>query len=237
MSDYAKAPQPDASGGASGAAAGEPFRIAVFASGSGTNFQALMDAAAAGTLDARVELLVCDRPQAPVVERARRAGIAAHVFRPKEYASREAYESEIVAILRERRIDLVVLAGYMRIISDALLKPYENKIVNVHPSLLPAFPGVNAIGQAWAYGVKTTGVTVHFVDGGLDSGPIIAQRAVPVREDDTEETLTAAIHAVEHELLPQAVGLIRVGRVRLEGRCVRIEAAEARSKIEEQGRS
>jgi len=202
-----------------------PLRIAIFASGSGSNFQAIVDAVAAGKLEATIELLVCDRPKARVVERAGRAGIRAHVFRPKEYASKEAYETEIAALLAELGVELIVLAGYMRIITDTLLAPYEGRMINVHPSLLPAFPGVNAIGQAWDHGVKLTGVTVHVVDGGLDSGPIIAQRAVPIREEDTLETLEAAIHATEHELLPQVIGWIQADRVRLDGRHVRIEEA------------
>lgn len=202
-----------------------PLRIAIFASGSGSNFQAIVDAIAAGRLEATVELLVCDRPQAHVVERASRAGIRAFVFRPKTYAGKEAYEAEIAALLAELGVELIVLAGYMRIVTDTLLAPYKGRMINVHPSLLPAFPGVNAIGQAWEHGVKLTGVTVHVVDGGLDSGPIIAQRAVPIREDDTLESLEAAIHAAEHVLLPQAIGWIQAGRVRIEGRHVRIEEA------------
>jgi phosphoribosylglycinamide formyltransferase-1 len=201
----------------------QPFRIAVFASGIGTNFQAIVDAAASGKLDVIVELLVCDRPQAPVVERARLAGVSTFVFRPKDYASREIYEAEIIAELEARQIDLIVMAGYMRLITDTLVKPYYGRIINVHPSLLPAFPGVNSIGQAFEYGVKLTGVTVHFVDGGMDSGPVIAQRAVEVTSDDTEATLAERIHALEHLLYPQAIALIRAGRVRLHERKVFID--------------
>jgi len=201
----------------------DPFRLAVFASGSGSNFQAIVDAVREGRLDARIELLVCDRPKAPVVERAAKAGVSSFVFRPKDYLSREAYEAEIVRRLREHRVDLVVLAGYMRLVTPVLLEPYEGRIVNIHPSLLPAFPGLDAIGQALAHGVKVTGVTVHFVDGGMDTGPIIAQRAVEVADDDTPETLAAKIHAVEHELYPQVVGWIRDGRVRVNGRVVTVD--------------
>lgn len=194
-----------------------PFRIAVFASGSGSNFQAIVDAVQAGKLDVEVGLLVCDRPGAKVVERAAAAGVETFAFRPKEYVSKEAYESEIVMRMREKRIDLVVLAGYMRIISDTLLLPYEGRIVNIHPSLLPSFPGLDAIGQAVAHGVKITGVTVHFVDGGMDTGPIIAQRAVEVAEGDTADTLADKIHPVEHELYPSVIRAIREGRVALSG--------------------
>lgn len=200
----------------------DSFRVAVFASGNGSNFQALVDAVAAGKLNVTIELLVCDRPQAAVIQRAQKAGIDVFAFRPKEYASREAYETEIVRELDGRGIDLIVLAGYMRILTETIVAPYYGRMINIHPSLLPSFPGVRAIEQAWEHGVKTTGVTVHYVDGGLDSGPIITQRPVEVREDDTLETLETAIHAVEHELLPYTVGLIGAGRVRLEDRRVYI---------------
>jgi phosphoribosylglycinamide formyltransferase 1 len=198
----------------------QPFRIAVFASGSGTNFQAIVDAVALGKLDVIVELLVCDRPQAAVVERAKLAGISAFVFRPKEYASRELYEAEIIAELEARQINLIVMAGYMRLITDTLVKPYYGRIINIHPSLLPAFPGVNSIAQALNYGVKITGVTVHFVDGGLDSGPVIAQRALEVSAEDTEAALAERIHALEHQIYPQTIALIREGRVHLDERKV-----------------
>lgn len=200
----------------------KPFRIAVFASGSGSNFQAIADAAAAGSLDVEISLLVCDRPKAYVVERAKQAGIPAFVFRPKEYASREAYEKEILAELERLEVDLIVLAGYMRLITDTLLKPYYGRMINIHPALLPSFPGVDAIRQALDYGVKVTGVTVHFVDGGMDTGPVIAQRAVPIEPNDTEETLAPRVHAVEHELFTDTIRTIRDGRVRLEGRKVTI---------------
>jgi phosphoribosylglycinamide formyltransferase-1 len=201
----------------------QPFRIAVFASGSGTNFQAIVDAAASDKLDVTVELLVCDRPQAPVVERAKKAGVRAFVFSPKDYASREIYETEIMTELEKSQIDLIVMAGYMRLITDALVRPYYGRIINVHPSLLPAFPGVNGIRQAFEYGVKLTGVTVHFVDGGMDSGPVIAQRSVEVLANDTEATLAERIHTLEHLLYPQTIALIREGRVRLDERKVFID--------------
>lgn len=199
------------------------LRIAVFASGQGTNFQALADAAKQERLDgASLELLVCDKPEAPVVERARKAGIDTFLFRPKEYASREAYESEIVAELERRDVGLIVLAGYMRIITPVLVEPYYGRMINVHPSLLPAFPGVNGMKQALDYRVKVTGVTVHYVDGGLDSGPIIAQRAIEVLDGDTEATLAPRVHAAEQELLPWVVQRIAAGAVSLDGRNVTV---------------
>ncbi|MCM3630851.1 phosphoribosylglycinamide formyltransferase [Paenibacillus glycanilyticus] len=200
------------------------LRIAVFASGQGTNFQALVDAVQQGRLDANIELLVCDKPCAPVVELARKADVDTFVFVPKEYASREAYETEILAELQRRGIELVVLAGYMRIITSVLVEPFYGRMINIHPALLPSFPGVNGIGQALAYGVKVTGVTVHYVDGGMDSGPIIAQSAVEILAGDTEETLGGRIHAAERQLLPQVVQWMAEGRVALEGRSVTVTA-------------
>ncbi|MFF2093310.1 phosphoribosylglycinamide formyltransferase [Paenibacillus sp. NPDC058174] len=196
------------------------LRLAVFASGQGTNFQALADAVQQGGLDATIELLVCDKPSAPVVERAKKAGIEAFVFKPKDYPSREAYETEILVELERRGVELIVLAGYMRIITPVLVEPYYGRMINIHPSLLPSFPGVNGIGQALEYGVKVTGVTVHYVDGGLDSGPIIAQRTVEVLEGDTEASLAERIHAAEQQLLPQVAQWIAQSKVTLNGRHV-----------------
>jgi len=200
------------------------LRIAVFASGSGSNFQALAEAVRDGRIpDARIELLVCDKPGAYVLERAQNFGIETYVFRPKDYLSREAYEEEILAELRRRGIDLIVLAGYMRILTPVLVEPYYGRMINIHPALLPSFPGLNGVRQALDYGVKITGVTVHFVDAGTDTGPIIAQRAVEVLPGDTEESLGARIHQAEHQLLPEVVRWIAEGRVRLDGRRVTVE--------------
>lgn len=199
------------------------LRLAVFASGQGSNFQALVDAVQQGRLDATIELLVCDKPSAPVVERAKKAGVDTYLFTPKEFPSREAYEMEILTELEQRGIELIVLAGYMRIITSVLVQPYYGRMINIHPALLPAFPGVNGIGQALEYGVKLTGVTVHYVDGGMDSGPIIAQRAVEVLEGDIEASLGERIHTAEQELLPHVVQLIAQGRVNLDGRHVSIK--------------
>lgn len=201
------------------------LRIAVFASGQGTNFQTIADAVREGKLDVTIELLVCDKPSAPVIQRAAQAGVDAFVFKPKDYPSREAYESEILDELRARQVDLVVLAGYMRILTPTLVEPYMGRMINIHPSLLPSFPGINAIGQALEHGVKVTGVTVHFVDGGLDSGPIIAQTAVAVMEEDDEASLTVRIQQSERELYPAAIRLIAQGSVTIEGRRVTIRKA------------
>jgi phosphoribosylglycinamide formyltransferase 1 len=197
-----------------------PLKIAVFASGNGSNFQALADAIAAGWVHATIELVVCDKPSAYVLERARAFEVETHVFNPKEYASREASEEEIVAKLQARGIELVVMAGYMRLVTKVLVEPYYGRMVNVHPALLPAFPGINGVKQALDYGAKITGATVHFVDGGTDTGPIIAQQAVEIVAEDTLETLSSRIQRVEYELLPKAVSWIAEGRVSLNGRHV-----------------
>ncbi|CQR52374.1 phosphoribosylglycinamide formyltransferase [Paenibacillus riograndensis] len=194
-------------------------RIAVFASGQGSNFAALAEAERAGQLGGgRIELLVSDRPEAPVAKRAEEAGIPALMLRPKDFASRELYEAEIVAELQRRDIGLIVLAGYMRLITPVLLTPYAGRTVNIHPSLLPAFAGKDAIDQALDYGVKLTGVTVHFVDGGMDTGPVIAQRSVAVEPGDTVESLAERIHQVEYELYPEVVRALAEGKVELDGR-------------------
>lgn len=200
------------------------YRIAVFASGTGSNFQALVEAQRNGMLGGEIALLVSDKPHAPVVERARNAEINSFVFQPKDYASREDYEREIAEELERRGIDLIVLAGYMRLLSSVLVEPYHGRMINIHPSLLPSFAGKNAIGQALDYGVKMTGVTVHFVDGGMDTGPVIAQRAVDILPGDDENSLAARIHAVEQQLYPEVVSWFAQDRVRLDGRNVTIAA-------------
>lgn len=201
-----------------------PYRIAVFASGQGSNFQALLDASRAGRLGgAEIVLLVSDKPQAPVVERARAAGVDTFVFQPKAYARREDYEAEIAAELEGRQVDLVVLAGYMRLLTAVLVDRYAGRMINIHPSLLPAFPGKDAIGQAWEYGVKVTGVTVHLVDGGMDTGAVVAQTAVPLLPEDRIESLEERIHQAEKELYPQVVTWFAEGRIAVEGRKVTVK--------------
>lgn len=196
-------------------------RIAVFASGQGSNFAALAEAQRTGQLGGGViELLVSDRPEAPVAQRAEAAGIPALLLRPKDFASRELYEAEIVAELQRRDIGLIVLAGYMRLITPVLLEPFAGRIINIHPSLLPAFAGKDAVGQALDYGVKLTGVTVHFVDGGMDTGPVIAQRSVAVEAGDTPESLAKRIHEIEYVLYPEVVSACAAGKVELQGRQV-----------------
>lgn len=199
-----------------------PFRIAVFASGRGSNFQALLDAQHRGVLGGVISILVCDKPQAPVVELAQAANVDVFAFQPKDYASKEDYEREIAVELQQRGVELIVLAGYMRLLSPSFVEFYSGRIINIHPSLLPAFPGKDAIGQALDYGVKMTGVTVHFVDGGMDTGPVIAQKAVEIKEGETAEVLAERIHAVEQKLYSEVVSWFAQGRISLNGRNVTI---------------
>lgn len=180
-------------------------RIAVFASGSGTNFEAIVTACERGELPAEVVLMVCDKPGARVVERAARHGVETFAFTPKSYASKADYEREIVARLDAAGVELVCLAGYMRILGDVLLGAYAGRIINIHPSLLPAFRGAHAIEQAFEYGVKVFGVTIHYVDAELDGGRIIAQRAFPYEGSDVAE-LESKIHAVEYPLYVETIG-------------------------------
>lgn len=179
--------------------------IAVFASGNGSNFQAFVDAVRAGRLDAELSLLVCDRPDARVIHRAKEHGIPVFVFSPEDYEGKGHFERDILRELKRRNVDWVVLAGYMRLVGTTLLSQYEGRIVNIHPSLLPSFPGKDAVGQALAAGVKVSGVTVHYVDEGMDTGKIIAQEAVPVPEHDDRDRLRQRLHTVEHELYPKTV--------------------------------
>lgn len=191
------------------------FRIVVLASGSGTNLQAILD-----TLHRREGIAVVgvasDKPGARALERAREAGVETAAFPRDEYAGREARDVAMAAWIEARGADLVVLAGYMQLLSPAFVARFRNRVVNIHPALLPAFPGLDAIGQALAAGVEVTGVTVHFVDEGVDTGPAIVQREVPVPPGRDRAQLEGAIHAVEHELYPEAIRMIARGMVRID---------------------
>lgn len=177
-------------------------RIAVFASGTGSNFEAIMNHTDR-TFD--VVMLVCDKPKAHVIGKAASFGVETVVLEPEKFPSKEAYETEILQKLKRANVEWIVLAGYMRIVGKTLLEAYEGKIVNIHPSLLPAFPGKDAIGQALEAGVKVSGVTIHFVDEGIDTGPIIAQEPVTVFPNDTKETLQKRIQQVEHVLYTKVI--------------------------------
>lgn len=180
-------------------------KIAVFASGKGSNFQALLTAIQTGTLDAEIGLLVCDRPGAPVVETAQNHGIATFVFASKNYENKTQFEQEIIAALARTQIDWLILAGYMRLLGPLLLSYGGGRIVNSHPSLLPHFPGKDAVDQALAADVKETGVTIHYVDEGMDTGPVIAQTVVPVYEHDDHADLQQRIQEAEHHLYPKTL--------------------------------
>jgi phosphoribosylglycinamide formyltransferase-1 len=193
----------------------------VLCSGQGTNLQALLHAARRGTLPARVALVISDRPQAPALRRARRAGAEARVVDPKGFGSRGAYERAMIRLLEARGVRLVCLAGFMRILSPVFVRRYRGRLLNIHPALLPAFPGAHAVRDALAAGVRETGVTVHFVDELVDHGPVLLQEAVRVRRGDTEASLLSRLHRVEHRLYPEAVRRVLSGRVRLAGRRVR----------------
>lgn len=179
-------------------------RLAVFASGSGSNYEAIVEACRDGRIEADVVLLVCDKPGAKVLDRAKRYGTESFVFNPKDYATREAYETVLATMLDERQVDYICLAGYMRIVGKVLLTRYEQRIVNIHPSLLPSFKGAHAIQDAVEYGVKIFGATTHFVDETLDGGRIIDQGAVVYEGNDIEE-LTMLIHNIEHKLYVKTI--------------------------------
>ncbi len=198
----------------------EPLVLGVLLSGSGTNLQALIDAIAAGQLHARIAVVISNVPDVGGIERARRHGLTVRVLPHRDAPTRAAYDAQVVEILRTHGVELVVLAGFMRLVTPVLLAAYPSRVVNVHPALLPAFPGLHAERQALQHGARLTGVTVHFVDEETDHGPILAQAAVPVFPDDTETTLHARIQRQEHRLYPFAIQLIAEGRVRIEGRRV-----------------
>lgn len=181
------------------------MRIAVYASGNGSNFQAIAEAIASKQVDATICFLFCDNPKAYVIERAKKLGVPFKVFSPRNYENRAAYERELLNQLELHAVDLIVLAGYMRIIGPTLLTAYANRILNIHPSLLPSFPGKSSIQDAFNANEKETGVTVHFVDEGVDTGPIIAQEKVIILPEDTLDSLEDRIHQVEHRLFPQVI--------------------------------
>ena len=203
-------------------------RIGVLLSGRGSNFEALAESVSAGHIpNAEIAVVISHRDGAPGIERARARGIDARVI-PSKGLERDAYDRQVIAVMREKKVDLVCLAGYMRLLSPYFVKEYHGRIVNIHPSLLPAFPGLEAQRQALEHGVKFTGCTVHFVDETLDAGPIILQAAVPVRDDDAVETLSERILAEEHRIYSEAVRIVLEGRYRIEGRRVIVlNAAEA----------
>lgn len=200
------------------------IRIAVLVSGGGSNLQAILDGCRTGKIAGQVVTVVSDKADAYGLVRADNAGIEALFLDPASFATRAAYNQALANLLQERQVDLVCLAGYMRLVRKPFLDAFANRILNIHPSLLPAFPGLDAQRQALAYGVTVTGCTVHFVTAGMDEGPIIMQAAVPVLGDDTVETLRDRILEQEHRIYPEAISLFAAGRLRIEGRRVQILA-------------
>jgi phosphoribosylglycinamide formyltransferase-1 len=196
------------------------MRLAILLSGRGSNFQAIHEAIQSGALDAGIVCVISNRPGAPGLERAREAGYAAHAIDHRAFPNRAAHEGEVLRVLDAARPDYVVLAGYMRLLGAAFIERYRHRILNIHPSLLPSFPGVDAQKQALDYGVKVAGCTVHFVDEHLDAGPILVQRTVPVHEDDTAETLSARILEQEHGAYVEALQKLKTRRHRIDGRRV-----------------
>jgi phosphoribosylglycinamide formyltransferase-1 len=199
------------------------MNVGVLVSGSGTNLQAILDAEKRGELGlARIVAVLSNVAGVKALERAERAGVATVILPHKSFPSREAFDDALVAALREKSVELVALAGFMRIITPRMLQAFPQRIVNIHPALLPAFPGIHAHKQALDYGVKVTGCTVHFVDEGTDTGPIIMQAAVPVLDGDDEEKLAARVLVEEHRLYPAVIRALSEGRVEVRGRHVRV---------------
>jgi len=200
---------------------GKKLRLGVLASGGGTNLQSLIDRCADGSLSAEIVLVVANNPGAGALTRAKEAGIPYRCIDHRTYADREEFDRVVVDTLQDAGVELVALAGFMRLISGVFLEAFPGRIMNIHPALLPAFPGLHVQRKALEYGARFAGCTVHFVDGGVDTGPIIIQAVVPVLEDDTEETLSARILEQEHRIYPRAIQLFAEGRLRIEGRLVR----------------
>jgi len=197
-------------------------RIGILLSGRGSNFEAIARQALAGKIPAEIAVVISNKPSAAGLERAREFGFEA-VSLPSKGLEREDYDRQVIRELIQRRVDLVCLAGYMRLLSPAFIRAFPERILNIHPSLLPAFPGLDAQHQAFEYGVKVSGCTVHFVDDHLDHGAIVRQAVVPVREDDTAETLSARILAEEHRIYSEAIGIVLSGKYRIEGRRVIVD--------------
>ena len=202
------------------------INIGVLASGRGTNLQAIIEAIKEGKIKGRISIVISDNRDAFALKRAKQNNIETEYINFKSFKNRENYDKKIVECLKEKDVDLVVLAGYMRILSSFFINAYKNKIMNIHPALLPSFPGLHAQRQAVEYGVKISGCTVHFVDEGVDSGPIILQKAVEVKDNDTEELLAERILKEEHQIYPRAIQLFSQGRLVIKGRKVFIEEVD-----------
>jgi phosphoribosylglycinamide formyltransferase-1 len=207
------------------------LNLGVLASGRGSNFQSIIDEIEAGRLNASIKLLVVDNPDAYAIERAKKHSIEYLYINPKEFPSKNDFFRKITDELKARNVELVILAGFMRIVRKPLIDAFPNRILNIHPALLPSFPGPHGQKQAVDYGSRISGCTVHFVDDGMDTGPVIIQAAVPVSPDDTEETLSARILKLEHKIFPEAIRLYAEGRLSVEGRIVKIRGYELKDEF------
>jgi phosphoribosylglycinamide formyltransferase 1 len=209
------------------------LRVGVLASGRGSNLQAIIDATEARKLDAHVVVVVSDKADAYALERARRHGIPPLFIDPKAHATRERYDAALIAALTAHQVELVCLAGYMRVLTPSFIAHFHHRVMNIHPALLPSFPGLHGQRQALTHGVKFSGCTVHFADEGVDTGPIIVQAVVPVFDDDTEESLAARILTFEHQIYPRAIQLYAEGRLKVIGRRVRYQGTDAERPVNE----
>ncbi len=213
----------------------DALRVAVLASGRGSNLQAVIDAIEAGTVQAKIVAVISNKKDAPALERANRHGLPALFVDPKPYAgkpdSREAYDRALLDVLKQHDVELILLAGYMKIVTRVLVEAFMNRMMNIHPSLLPSFPGLEVQKKAIDWGCKLAGCTVHFVTEGVDEGPIILQAAVPILDDDTPDTLAARILEQEHKIYPRAVQLFAEGRLRVDGRRVFIENGKPKGEV------
>lgn len=196
------------------------LKIGVLASGRGSNFQSIIESIESGFIKAKVAVLITDNPEAYAIERAKNHNIEALIIKPRDFPDKNSYYSHIAEELKKRGVELIILAGFMRVVGKPLIEKYPSRIMNIHPALLPSFPGLHGQKQAVDYGVKISGCTVHFVDEGVDTGPIIIQAAVTAYEDDTEDTLSERILKQEHKIFPLAIKLFAEGRIKVEGRKV-----------------
>ena len=202
------------------------LKLGVLISGSGSNLQSIIDNIEKGALQATIEIVVCNKPDALGINRAQKHGLPVAVLKHEDFKTREDFDAELIRILKKSEVDLVALAGFMRILTPFFLKAFPQKVINIHPALLPSFPGTSGQKDAFEYGVKFSGCTVHFVDEGVDTGPIIIQSVVPVFQSDTKETLAARILKEEHRIYPRAIQFFAEGKVEIAGRRVRIKDVE-----------
>jgi phosphoribosylglycinamide formyltransferase-1 len=207
------------------------LKLGVLASGRGSNFQSIIDEIEAGSLNASINLLITDNPDAYAIERAKKQSIKHLYLNPHDFKSKNDFYTRIAKELVKRDVDLVILAGFMRIVGKPLIEAFPNRIINIHPALLPAFPGLHSQKQAVDYGVRVSGCTVHFVDEGMDTGPIIIQAAVVVSPDDTEDTLSERILRLEHKIFPYAIRLYSEGRLYADGRTIKIKGYELKDEF------